>query len=75
MALGHGSKRSVSCDQEVVPSPLNSGVSNCTLLDTLRLMQAKDATRTLQNKTTRQSHRLQFKPFFFTLNYHLQSCF
>lgn len=44
MALGRGSKRSVSCDQEVVPSTLNSGVSNCTLLDTFRLMQAKDAT-------------------------------
>ncbi|TNM85352.1 hypothetical protein fugu_007623 [Takifugu bimaculatus] len=26
MALGHGSKRSLSCDQEVVPYPLNSGV-------------------------------------------------
>lgn len=39
MALGHGSKRSLSCDQEVVPSPSNSGVSNCTapLLDTFRL--------------------------------------
>lgn len=64
MALGHGSKRSVSCDQEVAPSPLNSGVSNCTLLDTFRLMQAKDATSSKQifkkNETIRQSHRLQF---------------
>lgn len=43
MALGHGSKRSTSCDQEVAPSPLNSEVSNCTLplLDTFRLTRTK----------------------------------
>lgn len=31
MALGHGSKKSVSCDQVVIPAPLDNGVSNaCT---------------------------------------------
>lgn len=28
MALGHGSKKSVSCDQVVIPAPLDNGVSN-----------------------------------------------
>lgn len=41
MAHGDGSKRSLSCDQEVVPYPLNSGVSNCTapLLESFSLVQ------------------------------------
>lgn len=43
MALGRGSKRSTSCDQEVAPSPLNSEVSNCTLplLGTFTLTRTK----------------------------------
>lgn len=47
MALGHGSKRSTSCDQEVAPSPLNSEVSNCTspLLETFRSTRTKGKMR------------------------------
>lgn len=47
MALGHGSKRSLSCDQEVVPYPLNSGVSNCTapLLESFSLVHTKGAKK------------------------------
>lgn len=39
MAIGQGSRRSTSCEQQVAPSPLDSGVSNRRLpvLETFRL--------------------------------------
>jgi len=32
MALGHGSKKSISCDQGVTPASMDGGVSNSNII-------------------------------------------
>lgn len=39
MALGHGSKKSVSCDQEVPPASLNNGVSSLFCIHALSILE------------------------------------